>query len=173
MFDDSNFFHFAENAHLEPHSQGVDNTFENLICLCPTCHTKFDKNPDKKKSIDRLKDLKRHWFVASGNFSKLELDCLFSLYWKKNYPWLKEKEFTRQNTNAETKFISLSVSVPTKQGYLFQNLIENKLVHAVEGKGAFSGKSLTLGPNRPAEDTLWLILTDEGKVFCEKFKQSV
>lgn len=53
-FDDSNFFHFAENAHLTPYAQGEDNSFENLICLCPNCHTKFDKNPDKQGSITRF-----------------------------------------------------------------------------------------------------------------------
>ena len=97
---------------------------------------------------------------------------MFALYWKKNYRWLKEKDFTSSGPNGDTHVKILSVSVPTKQGYLFQNLIENKLVQAIEEKGSFSGGSLTLGPNMPAEDTLWLILTQEGNRFCEKFKSS-
>lgn len=50
--------HLAEIAHVLPHgeagprseevpSEGYDpDSFENLILLCPTCHTIIDKNPD-------------------------------------------------------------------------------------------------------------------------------
>ena len=50
--------HIAEMAHVIPHGDagprhedrpvgGFDaDTFENLILLCPTCHTKIDKNPE-------------------------------------------------------------------------------------------------------------------------------
>lgn len=50
--------HIAEMAHVIPHGQtgprhedrpGGDfdpDAFENLILLCPTCHTKIDKDPD-------------------------------------------------------------------------------------------------------------------------------
>jgi len=34
----------AEKAHLVPHCETEDNSFENLILLCPNCHTNFDKN---------------------------------------------------------------------------------------------------------------------------------
>ncbi len=33
-----------EKAHIVPHSDTADNSFENLILLCPNCHTNFDKN---------------------------------------------------------------------------------------------------------------------------------
>ncbi|MCY0389861.1 HNH endonuclease signature motif containing protein [Robbsia sp. Bb-Pol-6] len=50
--------HIAEMAHVIPHGdtgprykdRPADDfdadTFENLVLLCPTCHTKIDKNPD-------------------------------------------------------------------------------------------------------------------------------
>jgi len=34
----------AEKAHVVPHCETEDNSFENLILLCPNCHTNFDKN---------------------------------------------------------------------------------------------------------------------------------
>lgn len=34
----------AEKAHIVPHCETEDNSFENLILLCPNCHTNFDKN---------------------------------------------------------------------------------------------------------------------------------
>lgn len=33
-----------EKAHIDPYCKNADNTFENLVVLCPTCHTDFDKN---------------------------------------------------------------------------------------------------------------------------------
>lgn len=33
-----------EKAHIIPYCDTVDNSFENLIVLCPNCHTNFDKN---------------------------------------------------------------------------------------------------------------------------------
>lgn len=32
-----------ERAHIDPYCETADNSFENLIILCPNCHTKFDK----------------------------------------------------------------------------------------------------------------------------------
>lgn len=33
-----------EKAHIDPYCETADNTFENLVLLCPNCHTNFDKN---------------------------------------------------------------------------------------------------------------------------------
>lgn len=33
-----------ERAHLVPYCATADNSFENLVVLCPNCHTNFDKN---------------------------------------------------------------------------------------------------------------------------------
>lgn len=33
-----------EKAHIRPFCDTTDNSFENLIILCPNCHTNFDKN---------------------------------------------------------------------------------------------------------------------------------
>ena len=34
----------AERAHIFPYRESEDNSFENLVLLCPNCHTTFDKN---------------------------------------------------------------------------------------------------------------------------------
>ena len=33
-----------EKAHIEAYCETLDNDYDNLIILCPNCHTKFDKN---------------------------------------------------------------------------------------------------------------------------------
>ena len=40
----------TEIAHIVPWAKSHDNSFENLIALCPNCHTRFDQ----KKDIDHL-----------------------------------------------------------------------------------------------------------------------
>jgi predicted restriction endonuclease len=74
--DDDTFFRFDEKAHINPHSKTEDDSFDNLITLCPNCHTKFDKMKDKIESLKRLRNLKMHWLGISGKYSKLEIDCL-------------------------------------------------------------------------------------------------
>ena len=43
----------AERAHIVPYCESAENTFENLVLICPNCHTNFDKNgafrPDEVK----------------------------------------------------------------------------------------------------------------------------
>lgn len=33
-----------EKAHIDPYCETADNSLENLVLLCPNCHTNFDKN---------------------------------------------------------------------------------------------------------------------------------
>lgn len=33
-----------EKAHIVPYCKTADNVFDNLVVLCPNCHTKYDKN---------------------------------------------------------------------------------------------------------------------------------
>ena len=35
----------AHKAHIEPYRIGNDNSFKNLIILCPNCHTFADQQP--------------------------------------------------------------------------------------------------------------------------------
>lgn len=56
-----------EKAHIDAYCKTADNTFENLVILCPNCHTDFDKNsaftPDEVKGWKQIR--------------KQELDKLF------------------------------------------------------------------------------------------------
>ncbi|MEN0661335.1 HNH endonuclease signature motif containing protein [Caldifermentibacillus hisashii] len=57
-----------EKAHIIPYSDTKDNSFENLIILCPNCHTNFDKN--SAFSVDDVKKWKE--------IRKAELESFFS-----------------------------------------------------------------------------------------------
>lgn len=48
-----------EKAHIDAYCNTADNSFENLVILCPNCHTNFDKNgvytPDEVKSWKKIR----------------------------------------------------------------------------------------------------------------------
>jgi hypothetical protein len=59
----------VEIAHIIPWSQVREHTFENLIALCPTCHTRYDHH-----QIDRLsmKGYKANLGLVSGRYNDTE-----------------------------------------------------------------------------------------------------
>lgn len=59
----------TEIAHIIPWAETRDDSPENLIALCPNCHTRFDK-----KEIDRnaMRMYKRNLGIISNRYSELE-----------------------------------------------------------------------------------------------------
>jgi hypothetical protein len=45
----------VELAHILPWARCKTHTFDNLIALCPTCHTRFDKGDIDRKSMQTYK----------------------------------------------------------------------------------------------------------------------
>jgi hypothetical protein len=60
----------TEIAHIVPESQGHDDSFENLIALCPNCHTRYGQ----KKEIDRqsIRMYKRNLGILNSRYSDFE-----------------------------------------------------------------------------------------------------
>lgn len=59
----------VEVAHIIPWAQVRDHTFDNLIALCPTCHTRYDHG-----DIDRqgMLQYKANLSVLHGRYSDME-----------------------------------------------------------------------------------------------------
>ncbi len=60
----------TEIAHIVPWAESHDNSFENLIALCPNCHTRFDQ----KKEIDRpaVKMYKHNLGILNNRYGEFE-----------------------------------------------------------------------------------------------------
>ncbi|UBH22393.1 HNH endonuclease [Macrococcus armenti] len=56
----------SEKAHIIEYSQSHDNSYENLIILCPNCHTRFDRN--EEFTIEEIKSWKK---VRQKEISKI------------------------------------------------------------------------------------------------------
>ena len=60
----------TEIAHIAPEPQSNDDSFENLIALCPKCRTEYDQ----KKEIDRqsIRTYKRNLGILNSRYSDFE-----------------------------------------------------------------------------------------------------
>lgn len=74
----------VEVHHITPWSKCREHKYENLIALCPNCHTRADRG-----DIDR-KSLRLHKFnlrFAHDRFSQFELDVLFEANKGQDLQW--------------------------------------------------------------------------------------
>lgn len=95
-----------EKAHIDPYCKTADNSFENLVLLCPNCYTNFDKNnaftPQEilswKKT--RQEELKNFFEKKFTTFEELEAavvpllmenKTIYENYYKKNNKKLWDK----------------------------------------------------------------------------------
>lgn len=91
----------VEKAHIIPHCDTADNSFENLILLCPNCHTNFDKNSafseeevkmwkrERQKQVSKIFAQKFDTFEKLEEFVKPLLEENKTIY--QNY-YLKDKQ---------------------------------------------------------------------------------
>jgi HNH endonuclease len=107
----------VEIAHIHPRAKGGDDTFENLIALCPTCHTRYDNG-----DIDRL---------AMGQY-KANLTLLNSRYGDLERRVL---DYFVQDADGGTNEISL----PESLSMLLWHLVADGMLELVDQGGAAIG----------------------------------
>jgi hypothetical protein len=76
----------VEIAHIIPWEQVKGHSFDNLIALCPTCHSRFDKGDIDRKAMQQYK---ANLSVLNGRYGDLEQRVL-RLFAK--YPTVDEIE---------------------------------------------------------------------------------
>jgi hypothetical protein len=59
----------VEIAHIVPWKEVKDHTFDNLIALCPTCHTRSDKGDIDRKAMQQYK---ANLSVVTGRYGHVE-----------------------------------------------------------------------------------------------------
>jgi hypothetical protein len=139
----------TEIAHIVPWAETQDNSFENLIALCPNCHTRFDQ----KKEMDRLavKMYKHNLGILNNRYGEFERR-LFEVLAKSN-----ERVFVLGAAG------DLMVANAVKDGFF-----EDK---HVEGMGLQVNGSNDFSKNFPMSFTYWV--TDTGVEFIKRFANGV
>ena len=68
----------VEKAHITPYCKTADNDYENLVILCPTCHTDFDKNdafdPEQVKQWKQIRraEIEKFFGKKYATFEELQ-----------------------------------------------------------------------------------------------------
>lgn len=139
----------TEIAHIVPWAETRDNSFENLIALCPNCHTRFDQ----KKEMDRLsvKMYKHYLGILNNRYGEFERR-LFEVLAKSN-----ERVFVLGAAG------DLLVANAVKDGFF-----EDKYV---EGMGLQVNGSDGFSKNFPMTFTYWV--TDTGVEFIKRFANGI
>lgn len=137
----------TEIAHIVPYSDTQDNSFENLIALCPNCHTRFDQ----KKEIDRLavKMYKHNLGILNNRYGEFERR-LFEILAKTG-----ERVFVLGPAG------DLLVANAVKDGF-FQDTQVKGMEFTVNGSHGFT-KSF------PMQFTYWV--TDVGVAFIKRYAE--
>lgn len=71
-----------EKAHIDPYCETADNSFENLVVLCPNCHTDFDQNhaftPEEVLSWKKIRsdELERFFSKKYATFEELKKEVV-------------------------------------------------------------------------------------------------
>ena len=63
----------TEIVHIDPYSKVKEHRYENLIALCPTCHSRFDKKRIPRKAMVAYK---KKLIFLNDVYSRFELDVL-------------------------------------------------------------------------------------------------
>ncbi|MEK6322947.1 MAG: HNH endonuclease signature motif containing protein [Acidobacteriota bacterium] len=66
-------FPITENAHIVSWSETKDHSYENLIALCPNCHTLYDSGRIDKKALIAYK---KKLLFLNEVYSRFEIDVL-------------------------------------------------------------------------------------------------
>lgn len=97
----------VEKAHIDPYCKTADNAFENLVVLCPNCHTDFDKNdaftPEEVLSWKktRREEVERIFSKVFSSFEELKIAVVPLLEENKA---IYETYYLRDNKSLWNKF---------------------------------------------------------------------
>ena len=143
-----------EKAHIGAYYETEDNSFENLIILCPTCHKKFDKagfiNEDtiKRWKETRRKELKEFFRIRFSSFDELKEKIvpilnenynIYNSYYLSNNKYLWDKFEPKILSNNEKLKLLFENNLNLFQYHsnkMYSNLevIQNFIIHVEEFK---------------------------------------
>lgn len=173
-----------EKAHIIPYCDTKDNSFENLIILCPNCHTNFDKNnafsaDEVKKWKEMRKDEFETFFSKEyDNFEDLKREivplllqnqAIFENYYLKGEKKLWDKFEGKILSNNGSIRCILEKNTKLIQDYREQSLsnlaiVQNFFLHIDEFEATRLSEEKTRGVLFPVEiNSLFGIEPLEGK----------
>ena len=116
-----------EKAHIRPYCDTADNSFENLIVLCPNCHTNFDKNfafkADEVKLWKQIRteELNSFFSIKYSSFEDLK-NKVKPLLWENKM--IYENYYLKENKDLWDKF-EIKILINNRK---LKNMLSNNLM---------------------------------------------
>ncbi len=141
-----------EKAHIVPYCKTVDNSYENLVILCPNCHKDFDKNaafsPEEVKEWKNIRsaELERFFSRQFASFDELKAEVVpllleNRLFYEKYYLqdkkelWEKIEPKIIINNQKLSRLLSANLSLfqqHPEKAYSNQECVSEFLLHVQE-----------------------------------------
>ncbi|MFI2286443.1 HNH endonuclease [Streptomyces niveus] len=156
----------VELAHITPWSKAKEHTFDNLIALCPTCHTRFDRGDIDRKAILQYK---QNLEVLNGRYTDVERQVLkvYARILGDNARGVVSDgapsviSTMRANLSAKSTFALGDIAIHRGMVWLLMNLIDDGIVEVL--------KEIPDWGELPAEKTDGVVaLTVKGMELIEK-----
>ena len=175
-------------AHIEPYNEEdtETNSLLNLIALCKSCHWKSE--PQHNNAIipkDELKALKLYWMIASGRFTRLEIDVLMECFkaqtgGNSNKKWVYIESMNTAESNMWSKpakynnlTVNLNQNGDFKMARIVVQQISGYLCDKIEQLGFIHYEKLPQGALvGTAADYGKYSITDLGIDFCKNFHEA-
>lgn len=116
-----------EKAHIDPYCETSDNSFENLVLLCPNCHTAFDKShaftPEEVLGWKKIRreELERIFSKKYSTFEELKVVVVPLLLQNKT---IFENYYEKDNRKLWDKFEPSILSNNRKLNLLFSSNLD-------------------------------------------------
>jgi hypothetical protein len=133
----------VELAHIIPWAKCQKHEFENLIALCPTCHTRFDRGDIDKKSIEMYK---QNLSVLNSRYGDYEQRILQYFI-----------------DNPEAEYINLPFGQNTE--ILLMYLLRDGLLIDLPDKRPITASSR-------GREFMWYESTEKGRLFISQWKSA-
>lgn len=133
----------VELAHIIPWAKCQKHEFDNLIALCPTCHTRFDRGDIDKKSIEMYKQNLAVLNSRYGDYEQRVLQYFID--------------------NPKTEYINLPFGQNTE--ILLMYLMRDGLLINLPEK-----RPVTVSSR--GQESMWYELTEKGKLFISRWKSA-
>jgi|SRR4051794_15987744 hypothetical protein len=138
--------HPVEIAHIEARkSDGTNDVFDNLIALCPTCHTRYDKGEIDRKS---MRQYKANLSVLNSRYGDLERRLLQA--------FADNPQYT-------------AIQIPGGLRILIKYLLEDGLVRMASPQEANAPVHAVLGGVPMSE---YVAITSSGQAFIARWVQA-
>ncbi|MFD9789626.1 HNH endonuclease [Streptomyces sp. NPDC059070] len=123
----------VEMAHIIPWAKIKSHTFDNLIALCPTCHTRFDRGEIDRKSMLQYK---ANLEVLNHRYTEVERQLLkaFIRRWQRAPSKRREGHYPysyRRDIDDPTLDDQGPIRIDYSMAWTISNLIEDKMVSLV------------------------------------------